>query len=85
MLIDTHTHIYGVEYDSDREAVISAAGQAGVGYMVMPNVDLTSLPLLVETHHTYPDCTAMALGLHPTSVETLRRAATSATPIHSSV
>ena len=69
MLIDTHTHIYGVEYDADRDAVISAACQAGVDYMVMPNVDLTSLPLLVETHHTYPDRTAMALGLHPTSVE----------------
>lgn len=69
MLIDTHTHIYGVEYDADRDAVISVASQAGVGYMVMPNVDLTSLPLLVETHHTYPDRTAMALGLHPTSVE----------------
>ena len=49
MLIDTHTHIYGVGYDADREAVISAACQAGVDYMVMPNVDLTSLPLLVET------------------------------------
>ena len=69
MLIDTHTHIYGVEYDADREAVISAACQAGVDYMVMPNVDLTSLPLLVETHHAYPDRTAIALGLHPTSVE----------------
>lgn len=68
MLIDTHAHIYGVEYDTDRDQVISAARRAGVDYLVMPNVDLSSLPLLVKTHQAYPDCTAMALGLHPTSV-----------------
>ena len=68
MLIDTHTHIYGTEYEADRDAVISAAREAGVGYLVMPNVDLTSLPLLVDTHRSYPNRTAMALGLHPTSV-----------------
>ena len=70
MLIDTHTHIYGTEYEADRDAVISAAHEAGVGYLVMPNVDLTSLSLLVDTHRSYPDRTAMALGLHPTSVGT---------------
>ena len=70
MLIDTHTHIYGTEYEADRDAVISAAREAGVGYLVMPNVDLTSLSLLVDTHRSYPDRTAMALGLHPTSVGT---------------
>lgn len=68
MLIDTHAHIYSVEYDTDRDQVISAAHRAGVDYLVMPNVDLSSLPLLVQTHQAYPDCTAMAFGLHPTSV-----------------
>jgi hydrolase, tatD family len=68
MLIDTHTHIYAPEYDADRDSVFVAAQQAGIAYLIMPNIDLSTLSLLIETHKTYPDRTAMALGLHPTSV-----------------
>ncbi len=39
-LIDSHTHIYGEVFDEDRDAMLQRAAEAGVGQMVLPNVDI---------------------------------------------
>lgn len=68
MWIDSHTHIYMEEFDSDREEMMARAAQANVSYMLMPNVDSSSIKRIWETHHAYPTQTGVAMGLHPTSV-----------------
>jgi len=69
MLIDTHAHIYAKEFDFDRDAMISRAIARGVEKFYMPNVDVESIPRMLELEAKYPErCFAM-MGLHPCSVE----------------
>lgn len=67
-LIDTHTHLYAEEFDFDRDAVIQRAINNGVDKLFLPNVDLESIPRMLELEAKYPEhCFAM-MGLHPCSV-----------------
>lgn len=66
-MIDSHTHIYMEEFDTDRNDVITRAIKAGVHQMILPNVDAESIEPLHKTIAQYPQCHA-AMGLHPTSV-----------------
>lgn len=67
-MIDTHSHIYGPEFDSDRDLVIERAKAVGVTKSILANVDTTTINPMLQCHATYPDFTVMAMGLHPTSV-----------------
>ena len=67
MIIDTHTHLYLPEFD-DPAAAVGRALDAGVGHMVLPNVDLTTIGPMSELHASFPECTSLAMGLHPTEV-----------------
>ncbi len=42
-LIDTHTHLYLPEFDTDRDEVVNRAVQSGVGKLLMPNIDIDSV------------------------------------------
>lgn len=68
-LIDTHTHIYDPAFDLDREAAVQRALDAGVGMMMMPNVDASTIQPMQETHELFPDCTRMMMGLQPEEVK----------------
>ncbi len=68
-LIDSHTHIYGEEFDEDRDAMLQRAEEAGVGQMVLPNVDIESYPRLLELCTAHPDRLFPTIGLHPTYVK----------------
>jgi len=66
--IDTHTHIYLNEFDSDRENAVRKAIESGVEIMLLPNIDHTSWQPMLDLCQLFPsNCFAMA-GLHPTSV-----------------
>lgn len=67
-MIDTHTHIYLEEFDEDRDQVMQRAFDAGVDFLIFPNVDFDTFHAMQELHNKYPKNTAMAMGLHPTSV-----------------
>ncbi|MBO7317233.1 MAG: TatD family hydrolase [Bacteroidales bacterium] len=67
-MIDSHTHIYMEEFDSDRNEVIHRAVSNGVHAMILPNVDLDSIEALHNTVAQYPSHCHAAMGLHPTSV-----------------
>lgn len=69
MLIDTHTHIYDPAFDLDREAAVQRALEAGVGMMLMPNVDASTIQPMLETHELFPDCTRVMMGLQPEEVK----------------
>ena len=68
-LIDTHTHIYDAEFDLDREAVVQRALDNGVGMMLLPNVDASTIQPMLETHERFPDCTRVMMGLQPEEVK----------------
>lgn len=68
-MIDTHTHLYLPEFAGDGASAVSRALEAGVGMMVFPNVDASTVGMMQTLHRAYPDNTVMALGLHPTEVD----------------
>lgn len=68
-MIDTHSHIYGPEYDDDRHVVINRALEVGVTHHILANVDTTTIGQMTACHQAYPTLTSMAMGLHPTSVD----------------
>lgn len=68
-LIDTHTHLYLPEFDTDRDEVVNRAVGSGISKMLLPNIDLDSVEPMLSAVAIYPGiCYAMA-GLHPTSVK----------------
>lgn len=68
-MIDTHTHIYMDEFDADRVDVIERAKEAGVTKVILPNVDLSTIEQLEKMWAGYPSFCEVAMGLHPTSVD----------------
>lgn len=68
-MIDTHSHIYSEEFDSDRAEVIARAKAAGITKIILPNVDSESLPRMLQLESEYPGYCFAAIGLHPTSVK----------------
>ena len=68
-LIDTHTHLYLEEFDSDRGEMIARAVQTGVGKMLLPNIDSSSIDGMMRLCNSFPDHCYPMMGLHPTSVK----------------
>lgn len=67
--IDTHTHLYLEEFDTDRGEMINRALLAGVGTFLLPNIDRASLPALLSLCDAWPGNCLPMIGLHPTSVK----------------
>jgi TatD DNase family protein len=65
---DTHSHIYLPEFEEDRATVVQRAFDAGVTHMILPNIDLSSIPQMKNLTSQYPDNFRMAMGLHPSEV-----------------
>lgn len=69
ILIDTHTHLYLPEFDSDRDQVIARALGTGVTKMMLPNIDRNSYGNMMKTAERYTGICIPMIGLHPTSVK----------------
>ena len=68
MLIDTHTHLYLEEFQPSPEDAVQRAFDAGVGHLVFPNVDLSTIEPMLVLHEKFPIQTSVAMGLHPTEI-----------------
>jgi TatD DNase family protein len=68
-LIDTHTHLYLPEFDTDRDEVVSRAVGNGIMKMLLPNIDLQSVDQMLSAVNRYPGICLPMTGLHPTSVK----------------
>jgi TatD DNase family protein len=68
-LIDTHTHIYLQEFDTDRDEAVKRAVQCGVVKLLMPNIDIDSAYKMLQVENRYPGICHPMIGLHPTSVK----------------
>jgi len=67
-IIDTHSHIYLEEFDSDREEVVHRAKEKGVTKIILPAIDLVTLDRLLRTCDEFPGYCYPSLGLHPEEV-----------------
>jgi TatD DNase family protein len=66
--IDTHTHIYLPDFESDKTEVLERAEKDGVNKFLLPAIDTETHELLFTLEKNHPDAIAM-MGLHPCSVK----------------
>lgn len=66
---DTHTHLYLEQFDDDRETMVKRAIDAGVKYMLLPNIDSQTIAPMLELCAAFPQSIFPMIGLHPTDVK----------------
>lgn len=69
MLVDTHTHLYSDDFESDRKEMIERALQAGIGRMYMPGIDSSCIDGMLLLEQRYPEVCIPMMGLHPCYVK----------------
>ncbi len=67
--IDTHTHLYAEEFSEDIGNVILRASEKKVNKLLLPDIDSSSRPKMLELKKRFPDNCFPMIGLHPTSVK----------------
>lgn len=65
---DTHCHLDGEEFCTDRDQVVRRAREAGVQKVFVPAIDLKSVQTVLDTCRQYPDYCYPMIGLHPEEV-----------------
>jgi TatD DNase family protein len=69
LLTDTHTHLYYETDDAKRDALMHRCKENGIGRLFLPNVDVSSVPLVFSLKMSFPANCYPMLGLHPCSVK----------------
>jgi TatD DNase family protein len=69
ILVDTHTHLYAEEFDTDSNEMIARAINSGVKKMFLPNIDSTSIAPMLSLCEKFKDNCFPMMGLHPCSVK----------------
>jgi len=67
--IDTHTHLFLSDFDSDRSNAVKNAIAEGVNRMLLPNIDGNTIEQMISLCELYPENCFPMIGLHPTSVK----------------
>ena len=67
-MIDTHCHLYALEFEADREAILDAAKQEGVERIFLPAIDRSSHHMMMELATNAEGYCLPMMGLHPCSV-----------------
>lgn len=73
MLIDSHAHLDDERFDEDRDQVIKALEEAGIGIIINPGADLNSSIKAVSLAEKYENIYA-AVGVHPHSASEMDEA-----------
>lgn len=68
-MIDTHSHLFVEEFESDLTQVVTRAEEVGITHIFMPNIDDTSIEAMHDVCSRYPGYCFPMLGFHPTSVD----------------
>jgi len=69
VLIDTHTHLYLEEYNEDRKQIVESAISNNIKYMLLPNIDSSSIRPMMDLCDEFPKNCFPMMGLHPTYVK----------------
>ncbi len=67
-MIDTHTHLFAEEFDTDRAEVVRRALSAGIQKLFLPNIDSSSIASMLKLEAEFPQHCFPMMGLHPCSV-----------------
>jgi len=65
---DSHIHFYFKDFQEDLQECFDRAIDAGVKYMIIPNVDSDTIQPVSEICERFPKHCFPAIGLHPTHV-----------------
>lgn len=68
-MIDTHTHLYSTEFDSDRTEMIERAISKGVSHFYLPAIDSETHEKMLSLETEFPENITAMMGLHPCSVK----------------
>ncbi len=66
--VDTHTHLFTTEFDSDRNDAVQRAIDAGVSTLCLPAINEESLKPLLAMCDAFPGICYPMIGLHPTEL-----------------
>ncbi len=69
ILTDTHTHLYYQTDPDELDALVKRAIENKVERLFLPNVNVRSVPLVMNLAGRYPDSCFPMLGLHPCDVK----------------
>ena len=69
IFIDSHTHLYLDEFNTDRQTVVNRAIADGIKYMMLPAIDKSTFDSMMQLTKDFPQNCFPMIGLHPTSVE----------------
>jgi TatD DNase family protein len=64
MFIDTHAHLYSEEFETDSDESILRAQKENVNYILLPNIDVSSINPMLNLNNKFTNCIPM-MGLHP--------------------
>ncbi|AMR25702.1 hydrolase TatD [Hymenobacter psoromatis] len=67
-LIETHAHLYSEQFRPDQAEALHRAVAAGVGTILLPNVDHSTIDAMLELEAIAPGTCHAMMGLHPCSV-----------------
>lgn len=65
LFIDTHTHLYDEQFDTDREQIIQRALDTGVQKMYLPNCDSETIAPMMRMASQWPQHCFPMMGVHP--------------------
>lgn len=68
-LIDTHSHIYLPEFETDRAQMLERAEKEGIRNIMMPAIDSSTHGAMLKLEEEYPTACLSMMGLHPCSVK----------------
>lgn len=68
-IIDTHAHIFDEQFESDIESVINRARANNIEYILLPNIDSSTIDSLHDVCDKYANYALPMMGLHPSSVD----------------
>ncbi len=68
-LIDTHTHLFSDQFDSDRHDAVQRAIDAGVERMYLPNISRDTTAAMNALADAFPQHCFPMMGLHPCHVD----------------
>ncbi len=67
--IDTHAHIYSRKFQHDLPETMQQIKDSGVDRIYMPNIDVESIPQMLQMEKDYPGICIPMMGLHPCDVK----------------
>lgn len=69
MMVDTHTHLYSIDFGDDADSYINKAIEKGVERFFLPAIDSSTHDAMLKIEAKFPNHIRSMMGLHPCSVD----------------